>query len=109
MAAVAEGFVVRLAAAAETNHGAAGQIKRLAVGIEDGELALHQERSVVAYCDLRGRHLLDLYAAFLMGSSVVASAELLYSARRSFLSTQMIGHAGSISVLLAFMRADMGN
>ena len=55
--AVAEGFVVRLAATAETDHRPSGQIKGLAVGVDDGELAFDPEGSVVAYRNLRISHL----------------------------------------------------
>ena len=60
VAAVAEGFVFRLAAAAETDHRAAGQIKRPPGVVDDGELAFDPERPVVAYCDPRVGHLIEV-------------------------------------------------
>ena len=45
--AVAEGLVLRMAAAAEANRGAARQVKRVPRRIANGEFAFHADRTVI--------------------------------------------------------------
>ena len=56
VAAVAEGFVGGMAAAAESERSAAGEAERLAFRINDFEVAFDPKRTVVIDRDLRCRH-----------------------------------------------------
>jgi hypothetical protein len=59
MGAVTEGFVRRVAAAAEADNRPASQAKGLSFRIKDLKLAFDADRSVVIDCDFRSGHFLS--------------------------------------------------
>jgi len=56
MVAVAEGFVIGMAAAAQRYERSSGQSVLVPLGIDDREIALDADRSIVDHSDFRCRH-----------------------------------------------------
>ena len=51
MVAVAERLIFRVAAAAEADGGTSAEAKRIAVGVDHGEVPFNSNGTIVEYCD----------------------------------------------------------
>jgi len=60
VASIAKGFVLRVPASAQANHGPPRKTKRVAVRVVDREFTLDSQRSVLSRCDFGQVFLLGL-------------------------------------------------